>query len=307
MRFKLWVSVFLLVVAAFACRPATESGEAVPAESTDESAMVYGTMEGIADAWNASDLEASEAFFADEFTQMPPGETARVGLDAVNAVWVDFLEANTNLWEPSISEVMIVGDLAFARGTTRDTATSKAGGEPVVTETNSLWIFRRQADGSWPMIFEFWVPTGEAAEFIEVAPPAAASSPDENAAIYLAIDTMARLWNSGDVDGSLAYFSEDFTQMPPGEEGLVGLDVIADIWRQFVAENTATWEPVVTEVQIVGDLAYARGSATESSTPRDGGETTSAAYDSVWVFKREADGSWKMCFEYWVPKETGEE
>ncbi len=296
---RVWIGVVLLAAVVLACQPAEEPATS----STDEYALIYETMEGVAARWNSGDLEASAVYFAEEFTQMPPGEVARVGLDAVNAVWVGFLEANTDLWEPAITEVQIVGDLAFARGITRDTVTPKGGGEPGVTGANALWIFRRQADGSWPMIFEYWVPKGAARASVYVAPPTLASSPDENAVIYESIERMAETWNARDLDNNLVLFAEEFIQMPPGGDALVGLDTMTGIWRDYLEENTTRWEPSVAEVQVVGDLAFARGSDRQTTTPWVGGETVVTENDSLWVFRRQADGSWLAILEHMLLKE----
>jgi len=307
---KAWVGTTVLLAAAVACQPAVEpaaeSGEAASASSTDEYAVIYETMESMAAAWNAADLEASLAFFAEDFTQMPPGENARVGLDVIAARWREILEENTDLWEPTITELQIVGDLAFARVSATGTRTPKDGGEPTVTESVGLSIFRRQADGSWLMILEYWLPQERTAESAEAAQAIQATSTDETAILYEMMERMAETFNAGDIDGSLGFFTEDYAQMPPDADGRVGLDVIAGIWREFFAENEASWEPWVAEVQIVGDLAFVRGSATETATPKAGGETTVSDSDSLWVFGSQADGTWKMIFEYWVPREQAE-
>ncbi len=303
MMSKAWIAAAVLLAMAVACRPAAESGEET-ASSTDEYAIIYQTMESMAATWNAADLEASRMFFAVEFTQMPPGEVARVGLDAVNAVWVQFLDENTDVWEPSITEVQIVGDLAFVRGSARDTATPKAGGEPLSAESNALWIFKRLADGSWKMIFEYWVPKGDTADLADLAP---ASPNDENAAIYELMETMAATWNAGDLEANLALFTDDFAQMPPGEDVRVGIDTMAGIWRELREENEASWEPTVVEVRIVGNLAFARGSTKDTITPKAGGDTVVSEYDAVWVYRWQAGGPWLMSFEYFLPKEPAEE
>jgi uncharacterized protein (TIGR02246 family) len=300
MKVKPVFVVVLLAAAALACQaaeePSIESSEAI---STGENEIIYRTMESLAQAWNSGDLEATRVFFADEFTQMPPNEVARVGLEEVNNIWVEFLDENTDVWEPTLSEVQIVGDLAFARGSASDTATPKAGGEPLHSESNALWIFRRPVDGSWKMIFEYWMPKEAIGDLAQLRP---APPTDENTAIYEVMETMAATWNAGDFETNLALFTEDFSQMPPDEPIRVGIDTMAEIWREFREGNDAVWEPTVVEVRIVGDLAFGRGRARDTVTPKAGGETVVSEYDTLWVYERQPDGSWLMSFEYYLPK-----
>ena len=55
----------------------------------------------------------------------------------------------------------------------------------------------------------------------------------------------------------------------------------------------------VDKVEVHGDWAFARSSFSYSMTLKEGGETTTRAGKELDVFKRQADGSWKIYMECW--------
>ena len=55
----------------------------------------------------------------------------------------------------------------------------------------------------------------------------------------------------------------------------------------------------VDEVEVPGNWAFARSSFQYSMTLKEGGETTTRAGKELDIFKRQADGSWKIYKESW--------
>jgi len=110
--------------------------------------------------------------------------------------------------------------------------------------------------------------------------------------------------STGDAELYLSIFTEDAVVMPPGSPAAIGKEqirpVIEGLFGLFDLELTYT----VDEVEVPGDWAFARSSFQYSMTPKEGGETTTSAGKELDIFKRQADGSWKIyiqCYNFDAP------
>ena len=54
----------------------------------------------------------------------------------------------------------------------------------------------------------------------------------------------------------------------------------------------------VEETQVAGDWGFARGTATVTSKSKTGGATTNLEANFLTIFKKQADGSWKIFRDY---------
>ena len=82
---------------------------------------------------------------------------------------------------------------------------------------------------------------------------------------------------------------------------LRGREAIVQAWSVFFAEDgpELTWEPAVVEVRSDG-LGLSRGPYTLTAAAPDGTETTSSGqFVSIW--RRQADGGWKILFDSGCP------
>jgi uncharacterized protein (TIGR02246 family) len=122
---------------------------------------------------------------------------------------------------------------------------------------------------------------------------------DDEIAIRQLYNQIEENWNSGNMDKIMANIADDVVQMPPGQPVVVGKEALRSAYGQFLSRNTDIWEPLIEQIVISGDLAIVRNSSTESSTPKEGGNTTTIIGKTIHVFKRGIDGSWKMIIEIW--------
>ncbi len=107
---------------------------------------------------------------------------------------------------------------------------------------------------------------------------------------------MARDWNrfSG-------HFTEDAIWMPDNVLPLTGKAA----WWSFVEQfwdSTAVVEMdlVSEEIIVAGDWAFQRMTETTVTVPTSGdGESSTSRFKIVWLFHREADGSWKIARFIW--------
>jgi len=120
------------------------------------------------------------------------------------------------------------------------------------------------------------------------------------AAIKEHYDQYLHYINTDDLDLFISLWADDATRMEPGIPAIVGKENIrAQFKTIFDLFNNKMVMIGEIEVQVSGDLAFAYGTVTLSSTPREGGSIIQT--DIKWLdgLKRQADGSWKIyvdCF-----------
>jgi len=113
-----------------------------------------------------------------------------------------------------------------------------------------------------------------------------------------------------DIDRWMALWEGDGVQLPPDAPALHGGAEIRSVIGPWMARNRATMKKIVAvitseETQAVGDLAFSSGSYTFRMEPKSGGPPDITDGKFLTVFRRQADGSWKIrrdCFNSNVPR-----
>jgi len=102
----------------------------------------------------------------------------------------------------------------------------------------------------------------------------------------------------GDVDGWLDLFSEDVVFMAPDQtvgEGKESIRaVVAPLLEQFIVEEST----FLDEIQVSGDLAFARGTREFRATPKAGSDTMEQRVKFVHILRRQGDDTWR--FSRWI-------
>jgi uncharacterized protein (TIGR02246 family) len=164
-------TIFIVLALGTACRPApkteistngVESGavSAVPAGlSTEDEAAIRAVDAEWARAATAGDAGALTAVYASDATLLPPGEPVAKG-EGMKKYNTDMIDAFSGPIELTTTAVEGRGDLAYAVGAYRATMTpKKAGAKPLPTEEGKyLEVLKRQADGSWKIVYDMWSP-----------------------------------------------------------------------------------------------------------------------------------------------------
>jgi uncharacterized protein (TIGR02246 family) len=127
-------------------------GCAAPRVSSDpaaDSVAIRALIDRTEAANNRGDVAAWVALFEDHAVYMPPGSppiTTRTGLREVASAGFSQFEAAIEIIP---SELVVLGDWAFARSHVTGTAMPKAGGEAVPIDVKQLVLYHRQSDASW--------------------------------------------------------------------------------------------------------------------------------------------------------------
>jgi uncharacterized protein (TIGR02246 family) len=115
---------------------------------------------------------------------------------------------------------------------------------------------------------------------------------------------MVAAGNAHDIDAWLAFIADDARMLPPGAPPVVGKDAIRDLVNAFMSAGvvvTHNLEDVV--VSKGGDLAYVSYSYELTFTGPEGTPVTETGKD-ISIYKKDADGSWKLAIDMWSENET---
>lgn len=122
---------------------------------------------------------------------------------------------------------------------------------------------------------------------------------DDAAAVAQASKLWDELYAAGDAARLAERYDEDAVSMPPGMPSLVGKTTIAADFKTFFESNSATHQTLEADRRIVGDLAIERARYEATISPKAGGDVKKESGKHIVVYRRQADGSWKVLWEIW--------
>jgi len=140
-----------LLLFVVACQPAeqqtTTAGPDVEAIRT--------WLEQTVTAYNAADLDATMALYADDALSMPPTDAAMVKAD-VRGMMEAFLGENDLHFTAQADEIVAAGDVGVLLVSYDESWTPKGEREPGEQHGKWLIVLRKQADGSWKAWRDMW-------------------------------------------------------------------------------------------------------------------------------------------------------
>ncbi|MCL4833011.1 MAG: SgcJ/EcaC family oxidoreductase [Caldilineaceae bacterium] len=238
----------------------------------------------------AGDADRWGALWVDDGVKYPPDGPMLEGKEAIvdnMSEWMAMATAN----DVAITNhtVEVAGDFAFAKGLFRADAQLKANGMPVVMDGKYMSIFQRQPDGSWKLyrdIFNSNVPPP--------APPVADVETVTDAVLAIWDEYEASLL-AGDADRWIAQWMEDGVQMPPNMPPRVGRETIYAAVSGALS-NVEYTDFVITneDVEVNGDLAFARGTYAASFVAKSGGDPVNIEGKYLTILRQQPDGGWKI-------------
>jgi uncharacterized protein (TIGR02246 family) len=117
-------------------------------------------------------------------------------------------------------------------------------------------------------------------------------------AIRKQVDAFTRAFNAGDGNAMGALYTEDAVLLPPGQERIEGRDGIAAFWQGAIGAGFKDLVLRPVEIAGSGDAAYEMGTVTLSAPAQGGGrQTVAGKYIVVW--RRGADGAWRLHRDIW--------
>lgn len=206
------------------------------------------------------------------------------GKAAVIAGWRSFFDGPDApfSWVPETIEVLASGTLAHSSGPVRDPAGRQIG------TFNSIW--RRETDGHWRVVFD----KGCACD--RAAPDSATPSVD-SLAIVAASRAFSAAYERNDTAALGQVYADSAVLVPPGRE-VRGRAAIQQYFAWGPQQRQLVHAMRSTSLIVRGDLAVDVGIWTSTAQRgEDPPVTSSERYVVVW--KREADGVWRIRYDFW--------
>ncbi|MCB9841309.1 MAG: nuclear transport factor 2 family protein [Phycisphaeraceae bacterium] len=100
--------------------------------------------------------------------------------------------------------------------------------------------------------------------------------------------------NSNDLDRLLAMFTDDVVFLTPNAPPIVGKAAVREWCAGYFDAFSTHWDKRSLEFEIAGDWAFERYSYTSTDTPRGGGEPIVGTGWGMLIYRREADGVWRV-------------
>ena len=122
--------------------------------------------------------------------------------------------------------------------------------------------------------------------------PADTRAADENA-VKEADAQWSKTAMTGDVDATVAFYSDDAAVLPPNAPIATGKPAIRAVWAAMLTpDTTVSWQVTKAEVARSGDLAYVTGTyQIVAKNPKGKAQEDRGKMVEVW--KKQADGKWK--------------
>jgi ketosteroid isomerase-like protein len=123
---------------------------------------------------------------------------------------------------------------------------------------------------------------------------------DTDTAAHAAHDAYINAINSNNLDKYLATITDDIVYLPPNSPAIVGKGEVGP-WAQAYFEAFQTqWVKTTIEFVVQGDLAYEWYTYQVTDTPRDGGDVTTDSGNGINIYRRGADGTWRVSRDVWA-------
>jgi uncharacterized protein (TIGR02246 family) len=115
------------------------------------------------------------------------------------------------------------------------------------------------------------------------------------AAITAAGNALGQAAEAKDVDKCMSFYVDDPVLFIPGAPAIIGRDAVRKTMQGFLGAQSLKLETsgLIIDVAESGDLAFERGSYSNTITDAKG-KTTTETGKLVLVWKKQADGSWKI-------------
>jgi uncharacterized protein (TIGR02246 family) len=109
----------------------------------------------------------------------------------------------------------------------------------------------------------------------------------------------ADAFNNGNAEAIATHFTEDAILMPPGQPADTGRAAVEAYYQSIFDVYETELSSRYVDVEVSGDLAYGRGIATATLTPKDGGESVTSTSKYLNILERQSDGTWKTTHDIW--------
>jgi uncharacterized protein (TIGR02246 family) len=119
------------------------------------------------------------------------------------------------------------------------------------------------------------------------------------AAIEAMSKARAEAFNEGNAADIALHFTDDALLMAPGQPTAQGKEAVQTYYQSIFDTYHTALTSYYDEVKVDGDLAYGRGFAEVTLTPKAGGEPVTSTAKYLNILQRQPDGTWKTTHDIW--------
>ena len=272
------VPLVLLLSFAFACQPKgpatfSNADDAAIQKTVDQAIAIFISP---TNDWSAF----CKLLYAEDAEAFLPNTPALKGREAIIAL----LQAFPPILDYKQTRLEFEGCGQFAYDLEEWSITSKLSGAATSTDTGRLvWIWRKQADGSWKVWREI--------SSSDIAAPQIAGMPAAEAAIQQADEAWSEAIASKSVEATCAFYDAEAltagSAMPPAR----GIAAVRAMWAKIFVQPgfSLAWKAERIFITESGTMAYSSGSW------RMPGPNGTGPYLAVW--RKQPDGQWKVLID----------
>jgi ketosteroid isomerase-like protein len=105
--------------------------------------------------------------------------------------------------------------------------------------------------------------------------------------------------NSGDASFFERVAANDLVVMPPNAPAVLGRSAAVAFMQQFLGQFDLRIQYVSEEIQIHGDVAFDRGTYSQTLTPKSGGGSIPESGKYLWLYSRRSGSTWEFSRVIW--------
>lgn len=114
------------------------------------------------------------------------------------------------------------------------------------------------------------------------------------AAIRSLSQEISRTWNENDFEGYMALMDEEAMVLLANGPTLKGIEEIRSLYSNSFNQNSFDVTTTTEEIHVGGDIAFSRDTWVGSINPKDGGEPIAFDNKTIFIYKKQVDGSWRI-------------
>jgi uncharacterized protein (TIGR02246 family) len=103
----------------------------------------------------------------------------------------------------------------------------------------------------------------------------------------------------GDYEAYPTYYTEDVVMLPPNHPALYGIDTLVQMAKANFDRYNVEVDVTIEEILVDDSIALARLSVIEVMIPKGDGESLKDDRKTLFIFRRNADGSWSASHCMW--------
>ena len=213
-------------------------------------------------------------------------------------------------WQPVYADVSDAGDLGYTTGPWE--FRQKRTDQQAAAHGHFFTVWKKQQDGTWKAALDLGIshpapavslaatdfsaikftPTKKKSRKIKVE--------DERSVLLNADREFAQSSvTRGTLKAFLSYLTKDARLMRPDNFPIIGLEKIRAALSPTAHPGILSWQPTFADVSRSGDLGYTYGTYERKENATSNTASESGNYVRIW--RREADGTWKVALDLLNP------